>query len=113
LLRRAERGTERYAPEPHGPTDRSKALEAFAPAKASLVRVSVARPDPVLAAATATLLRIRAVAMAATGDRESLSRALDDLRPFAPNDEIADTLVRRLVTSKGVIEVGDLRPSDP
>ena len=88
--------------------DRRKALEVFAPAKERLVRVAVARKDAELAAVTASLLRARAVAMAATGDREVLSKALDDLRPFAPDDAVASTLVRRLVTSKGTIDVSDL-----
>jgi hypothetical protein len=100
--------TSQYEPEPRGPTDRRAALEAFAPSKARLLRVTVARPDPVLAEATAALLRARAIGMAATGDREILSRSLDDLRPFAPGDPTADTLVRRLLTTKGAIEVGDL-----
>jgi hypothetical protein len=39
-----------------------------------------------------------------------LSRALDDLRPFAPDDAVADKLVRRTVTSKGAIDVHDLAP---
>lgn len=98
----------RYEAEPRGIGDRRKALEAFTPTKDRLVRVAVARKDVELAAATASLLRARAIAMAATGDREVLSKALDDLRPFAPDDAVASTLVRRLVTSKGQIDVSDL-----
>jgi len=61
------------------------------------------------ASATATLLRARAIGMAATGERELLSRALDDLRAFAPNDALGATLVRRMVTTKGgPIDVRDL-----
>ena len=48
--------------------------------------------------------------MAACGERDVLSRALDDLRPFAPDDSVANTLVRRIVTSKATIEVRDLAP---
>ena len=48
--------------------------------------------------------------MAACGERDVLSRALDDLRPFAPDDAVANTLVRRIVTSKGPIDVHDLSP---
>ena len=48
--------------------------------------------------------------MAACGERDVLSRALDDLRPFAPDDAVASALVRRIVTSKGPIEVKDLAP---
>jgi hypothetical protein len=98
----------RYEAEPRGVNDRRKALEAFTPSKDRLVRVTVARKDVDLAAVTASLLRARAIAMAATGDREVLSKALDDLRPFAPDDAVASTLVRRLVTSKGPIDVSDL-----
>lgn len=98
----------RYEAEPRGVGDRRKALETFAPSKDRLVRVSVARKDADVAAVTASLLRARAIAMAATGDREVLSKALDDLRPFAPDDAVASTLVRRLVTSKGAIDVSDL-----
>ncbi len=100
----------RFETEPRGVGDRRRALEAFTPGKERLVRVSVARKDAELAAVTASLLRARAIAMAATGDREVLSRALDDLRPFAPDDPVASALVRRLVTTKGPIEVHDLVP---
>ena len=49
--------------------------------------------------------------MAACGERESLSHALDDLRPFSPDDKVAATLVRRMLTAKaGVIDVKDLSP---
>lgn len=98
----------RFEAEPRGVSDRRKALELFAPTKDRLVRVSVARRDSEIAHVTASLLRARAIAMAATGDREVLSHALDDLRPFAPDDPVASTLVRRLVTTKGPIDVSDL-----
>lgn len=102
--------TTRFEPEPRGASDRRKALEAFTPGKDRLVRVAIAKKDPDLAAATATLLRARAIGMAACGERDVLSRALDDLRPFAPDDAVANTLVRRIVTSKGAIDVHDLAP---
>jgi hypothetical protein len=102
--------TTRFEPEPRGASDRRRGLDAFTPNKDRLVRVAVARKDPDLAAATATLLRARAIGMAACGERDVLSRALDDLRPFAPDDGVASTLVRRIVTSKGPIEVHDLVP---
>lgn len=100
----------RFEPEPRGPSDRRQALEAFGPAKERLVRVAVARADRELAAVTAGLLRARALGIAATGEREVLSRALDDLRHFAPEDAVAAALVRRIVTSRGPIEVRDLAP---
>lgn len=102
--------TTRFEPEPRGSSDRRRGLDAFTPAKERLVRVAVARKDADLASATATLLRGRAIGMAACGERDVLSRALDDLRPFAPDDAVASTLVRRIVTSKGPIEVRDLVP---
>lgn len=102
--------TTRFEPEPRGASDRRRGLDAFAAGKERLVRVAVAKRDPDLATATATLLRGRAIGMAACGERDVLSRALDDLRPFAPEDPVANTLVRRIVTSKGPIEVRDLVP---
>ena len=102
--------TTRFEPEPRGSSDRRRGLDAFTPEKERLVRVAIARRDPELASATARLLRGRAIGMAACGEREVLSRALDDLRPFAPDDAVASTLVRRIVTSKGPIEVKDLAP---
>jgi hypothetical protein len=100
----------RLEPEPRGASDRKRALDAFAPAKERLVRIALPKRDPDLARATATLLRSRAIAMAACGEKEILSHALDDLRPFAPDDPVATTLVRRMVTSKGAIDVHDLVP---
>ena len=102
--------TARFEPEPRGSSDRTRALEAFAATKDRLVRIAVARRDAELAAATATLLRARAVGMAATGEREVLAKALDDLRQFAPDDPVASTIVRRMVTTKGAIDVKDLKP---
>ena len=102
--------TTRFEPEPRGASDRRRGLDAFSAGKERLVRVAVAKRDPDLASATATLLRGRAIGMAACGERDVLSRALDDLRPFAPEDPVANTLVRRIVTSKGPIEVRDLAP---
>ena len=102
--------TTAFEPEPRGSSDRRRGLDAFTASKERLVRVAVAKKDPDLAAATATLLRGRAIGMAACGERDVLSRALDDLRPFAPEDPVANTLVRRIVTSKGPIDVRDLVP---
>ena len=99
-----------FEPEPRGVSDRKKALDLFTADKDRLVRVAVAKHDLELSAATATLLRQRAVGMAATGERDVLSKALDDLRPFAPDDAVANLLVRRIVTSKGPIDVKDLVP---
>lgn len=102
--------TAKFEPEPRGTSDRMRALEAFGAVKERLVRIAIARKDPDLAAATATLLRARAVGMAATGERDVLSKALDDLRAFAPDDPVGSALVRRMVTTKGAIDVRDLKP---
>lgn len=99
-----------FEPEPRGVVDRKRAFDAFTSVRERLVRGVVARRDPDLVALTASLLRARALGVATTGDRELLSRALDDLRPFAPDDAVAAQLVRRIVTSKGPIDVRDLSP---
>jgi len=100
----------RFEPEPRGASDRRRGLDAFASGRDRLVRVALTKKDPELASATASLLRGRAIGIAACGERDVLSRALDDLRPFAPDDSVANTLVRRIVTSKGAIDVHDLVP---
>jgi hypothetical protein len=99
-----------FESEPRGASDRKKALDAFGPSKDRLVRVAAPKRDPDLAASTATLLRARAIGMAACGEKEILSHALDDLRPFSPDDRVATILVRRMLTSKGGIDVKDLSP---
>ncbi len=100
----------KFEPEPRGDAERRAALEAFASGKRRLLSAIVLKPDVDLARTTAHLLRARAIGMATCGDREVLSRALDDLRPFAPDDQVATQLVRRLITRKGAIDVRDLAP---
>ncbi len=102
--------TTRYEQEPRGVSERRHALEGFEASRDLLVRISVAKQDPDIAAATASLLRGRAIAAAASGERDLLSRALEDLRPFAPDDRVANLLVRRMVTTRGPIEIRDLAP---
>ncbi|MBX3186006.1 MAG: hypothetical protein KF819_03280 [Labilithrix sp.] len=102
--------TSRFEPEPRGASDRRRALDAFSPSKDRLVRIAVAKRDHELSLTTAAMLRLRAVGIAACGERDVLSHALDDLRPFAPDDATANALVRRIVTSKGPIEIRDLTP---
>jgi hypothetical protein len=94
--------------EPRGASDRRRALDAFVSARERLVRFTVAKHDGALVDATSSLLRARAIGIAAAGERDVLARALDDLRAFAPDDAVSKTLVRRIVTSKGPIEVRDL-----
>jgi hypothetical protein len=99
-----------FQPEPRGTSDRRRALDALAPAHALLQKAILKPRDPELCAATATLLRVRAIATVASGDRELLPRMLDDLRPFSPNDSLANELIRRVTLAKGVVEVKDLSP---
>ncbi|MCL2776784.1 MAG: hypothetical protein FWD73_02180 [Polyangiaceae bacterium] len=96
----------RFEIEPRAAIDRSRALDKLRPSRERLVHLTEHNAD--LTAATASLLRVRAIAVAACAEREVLSLALEDLRPFSPNDAVANTLVRRMVTSKGPIEVRDL-----
>lgn len=100
----------RFDAEPRGAVDRKRAEGLAAPVRDRLVRAVVARRDEDLVTLTASLLRARALGVAATGDRDLLSRALDELHAFAPRDPVATQLVRRMVTSKGPIEVRDLGP---
>lgn len=102
--------TARFEPEPRGSSDRKRALDALTATKDRLVRIMIAKKDAELASATVTLLRARAVGMAATGEREVLAQALEDLRAFAADDPVSAALVRRIVTTKGAIDVKDLKP---
>jgi hypothetical protein len=104
---------DRFLPEPHGTSDRRRALEAFLPGRERLARaIAAPRGDPTLAAATATLLRARVLGLAAANDRELMPRALDDLRAFAPTDEVAAEVTRRVILSRTPIDVTTL-PTAP
>ncbi|HRG95253.1 MAG TPA: hypothetical protein PLR99_03320 [Polyangiaceae bacterium] len=101
----------RFEPEPQGVSDRRAAMDKSSKRKLFLVtEVTGPGRDARLAQLTAHLLRGRAIAMGATGERDSLSKALDELRPYAPDDEVASKLVRRMVTTKGAFPVDDLVP---
>jgi hypothetical protein len=103
-------GIDRFEPEPRGNIERKKGLDAFLPGRERLAKSLSVPRDAELMVATASLLRARALACAASGDRELLSRALDDLAPFAPDDAVAAQLVRRAVIPHGSIEIKDLAP---
>jgi hypothetical protein len=75
---------DRFEPEPRGASDRRKALDLFAPKRAQLAQA--AGKDPELAEAAAYLLRARALDVAESGDRDLVSRTVDDVRAFAPDD---------------------------
>ena len=108
----------RFETEPRGTSDRRQAMDLARPAVERLEHAAIdpspfadrdGRREPEICAVTASLLRARAIAWAAANDRELLARELDELRPFAPDDRLASELARRAVSSKGGIEVADLR----
>ncbi|MEI7891941.1 MAG: hypothetical protein WCI05_02555 [Myxococcales bacterium] len=99
----------RFEPEPRGPSDRRRALEALVPQRRRLAHALTSVPEPTLLALTTRLLRLRALAMAATGDREVLAPALEELLTFAPSDPLAAELARRMADRKQ-LELQDLTP---
>lgn len=101
----------RFEPEPQGPSDRRIAMEKTTKKRVYLAQ-EIAGPgrDARLQATVARLLRARAIAMGAIGERENLSKALDELRPYAPDDPVASQLVRRMVVQRGALDVADLVP---
>jgi hypothetical protein len=99
---------DRFESEPRGTSDRRRALEAFARKRERLARAAV--HDPELASATAYLLRARLLDVAASGDRELVGRAVEDLRAFAPDDPVATAVVARVVLGHGAGRIDDLRP---
>lgn len=101
----------RFEGEPRGISDRRIALDKQAGARDRVASAILPGKNPELVKLTVRALRIRAISTAVTGERESTSRALDDLRMFAPRDPILEELVRRVVLSKGYIEVADLDPT--
>jgi hypothetical protein len=101
----------RYEPEPRGQSERRTAMDHQLPLRDRLATAVQRSKDADITLLTVRALRIRALAMALTGERESTSRALDDLRLFAPKDPFSEELVRRIVLSKGQIDVTGLNPS--
>jgi len=101
----------RFEPEPQGVSDRRTSMDKSSKRKALLAQeVTGAGRDARLGQLMAHLLRGRAIAMGATGERDSLSKALDELRPYSPDDDVASKLVRRMVTTRGPFPVDDLVP---
>ena len=99
---------DRFEPEPRGASDRRKALDVFAPKRARLALA--AAKDPELAEAAAYLLRARALDVAASGDRDLVGRAVDDLHAFAPDDPVGAAIVARVVLGKAAAKLEELRP---
>jgi hypothetical protein len=100
----------RFEPEPRGASDRRRALDAFVPARDDLARATVLDRDPELVDVTARLLRSRALALAASGEKEMMTRGIDDLHMFAPKDAVADLIARRAVRTHGAVDVSDITP---
>jgi hypothetical protein len=99
---------DRFEPEPRGASDRRRALDAFGAKRDRLARAAAKDPD--LAAAAAYLARARAIDVAASGDRDLVGRAVEDLRALSPEDPLAITIVARVVAGRGAAKVDDLRP---
>jgi hypothetical protein len=99
---------DRFVPEPRGASDRRMALDAFVPVRERLVHAVAGDLD--LTQDTAHLLRTRALAVASSGDRDPLARAVEDLRRFAPDDRVADELLLRAASSRAGTRYDDLSP---
>jgi len=96
-----------FEAEPRGMSDRKKALESFSSLREVLVEANV-RGDPELAALTVRAFRSRIALQAESGERELLSKTIEDLRAVAPEDPLIDKIARRMVTTKGAMHVTDL-----
>jgi hypothetical protein len=99
---------DRFYSEPRGLSDRRLAIEVVEPDRLALTFALEKSSDPDLAHVTATLLRARLLGAAASGDRDVIGRALDELRPFAPGDPTAFEIVRRMTMTRGPIDLSDL-----
>ena len=99
---------DRFEPEPRGASDRRRALDVFAPKRERLARA--ASKDPELAESASYLLRARALDVAASGDRDLVGRAVDDLHAFAPDNPVGTAIVARVVLGRTGSRVEDLRP---
>ena len=102
----------RFEPEPQGLSDRRIAMEKSVKRRAYLAQeVAGTSRDTRLQGLIARLLRARAIAIGAVGERENLSKALDEVRPYvAKDDPVVSQLVRRMVLTHGALEVSDLVP---
>jgi len=91
---------DKFEPEPHGVTDRKKALEAFLPLRVKLAREVASPRDVEMTAISASLMHSRLDALMAIDERETQPRAVEDLRAFAPDDPIANRLAFKLIASR-------------
>src|SRR5262249_50770199 len=85
---------DRFLGEPRGPSDRKRALDAFVPMRDRLARAT--RSDVELRHATASLLRARALAVGAAGDRKAAVRTVEDLNRFSRSDATGGEIVKRI-----------------
>jgi hypothetical protein len=105
-----------YETEPRTTSDRRIALDAESLARDRLASVLAIAPAAVVAVdlelrrVTAQLLRERIVALAASHDRELLSRAAEEIRAFASDDATASEILRRAEATRGAIDVKDVVP---
>jgi hypothetical protein len=97
-----------FEPEPRGGSDRKRALDDSQPWRTRLAASLGPERDPALASLTATILFDRAVAAAATGEREVALHAIQDASTFAPKDPRVQELTLREVSSGGAVDVRDL-----
>lgn len=95
-----EHAFDHYFVEPRGASDR---LKAFVPGE---LHDDV--EDATLALATRDLLRARALAAAATGEREWTDATLAELRRAFPADPVGIALARRVAQAHGSVDVADL-----
>jgi hypothetical protein len=106
---------DQFAIEPRGPSDRRQALQGFARERDRLSRRIAGAADsearnPELAEVTTYLLRARVLALIASGDREVVRQALQDIRVFSPNDNLAAQVVARTAAGNAPLNANDLRP---
>ena len=94
---------DRYFVEPRGAIERLKSFTRLDEPTMHLFA-----SDPPLLDATHDMLRTRAVAATATGEREYSEAAIAELRRIAPGDRIAAELARRASAAHGAVEVRDL-----
>ena len=99
---------DRFEPEPRGASDRREALDAFAPKRERLGGQRGTTRSSRQAAAY--LLRARALDIAASGDRDLVGRAVEDLHGFAPDDPVGTAMVARVVMGHGSTKLDDMRP---
>lgn len=98
----------KFEPEPRGASERRLALEKQVEERTRLARLVMPNKEPELALLLTRQMERRALALGMTGERESCSRAIDDLRAFSPKDPLINDLVHRIVIARGAVDTKDL-----